>query len=75
VAYVVSRIIIQHTTTLEDTIASKVAFTGIPVYYHKDVKLSLGNYLEAYEGMDNTSHPCSSACVALYPVNNAAGSW
>jgi hypothetical protein len=51
----------------------KVAFTGIPVYYHKDMKLVFGDYVEVYEGTDNTLHLYSMTCIVLYPVNNAAG--
>jgi len=39
------------------------------------VKLAFGDYIEAYEGTTNTSCPRSSACIALYPANNAAGLW
>jgi hypothetical protein len=75
VLYTVSRINIHQTTALEDIITPNVAFTGIPIYYHKDVKLAFGDYVEAYEGTDNTSCPRSAACIAVYPVNNAVGSW
>ena len=34
-----------------------------------------GDYVEAYEGTDNTSRPRSAACIALFPVGNATGSW
>jgi len=47
---------------------------GIPVHYHKDVKLAFGDYVEAYEGTTKILCPHSSACIALYPANNAAGS-
>jgi hypothetical protein len=32
-------------------------------------------FLEAYEGTDNMSRSRSAACIALYPVGNATGSW
>ena len=75
VAYVVARLNIHRTSALTEAVAPKVAFTGIPVHYHKDVHLAFGDYVEAYEGTTNTSRPHSSACIALYPANNAAGSW
>ena len=31
--------------------------------------------MEAYENTDNTSAARSAACIALYPIGNAAGSW
>jgi hypothetical protein len=75
VAYVVGHINLQHTTALSDNVALKVTFTGIPAYYHKDLKLALGDYVEAYKSTDITVRPCTLACIALYPANNAAGSW
>jgi hypothetical protein len=75
VAYVVAKLNIHHTSALTEAVAPKVAFTGIPVHYHKDVKLAFGDYMEAYEGTMNASRPRTSACIALYPANNAAGSW
>jgi hypothetical protein len=75
VAYAVARLNIHRTSALTEAVAPKVAFTGIPVHYHKDVRLAFGDYVEAYEGTTNTSRPRSSACIALYPANNAAGSW
>jgi hypothetical protein len=75
VAYAVARLNIHRTSALTEAVAPKVAFTGIPVHYHKDVRLAFGDYIEAYEGTTNTSRPRSSACIALYPANNAAGSW
>jgi hypothetical protein len=45
------------------------------VNYKKELQLAFGDYVEAYEGTDNTSCARSAACIALYPTNNAAGSW
>jgi hypothetical protein len=39
------------------------------------MSIAFGDYIEAYEGTDNTSRARSAACIALYPANNAAGSW
>jgi hypothetical protein len=35
--------------------------------------VAFGDYVEAYEGMDNMSGAHSSACVALCPVGNSTG--
>jgi hypothetical protein len=75
VAYIVARLNIHRTSALMEAVAPKVAFMGIPVHYHKDVRLAFGDYVEAYEGTTNTSRPRSSACIALYPANTAAGPW
>jgi hypothetical protein len=75
VAYVVGHINIQHTAALSEHVVPRAAFTGIPAYYHKDLKLAFSDYIEAYESTDNTSWPCTLACIALYTVNNAAGLW
>jgi hypothetical protein len=60
---------------LQENVAPTVAFMRISVYYHKDVKPVLGDCIEAYEGMDNTSRSHSAACAALYLANNVAGLW
>jgi hypothetical protein len=52
-----------------------VLFTGIPVDYKKELLVAFGDYVEAYEGTDNTLRARSSACIALYPVGNSIGSW
>ncbi len=75
VAYVVSRMNIRRTTALAENVCPRVLFTGIPVNYKKELQLAFGDYVEAYEGTDNTSHARSAACIVLYPANNAAGSW
>jgi len=72
VAYTVARLSIHRSSALTKVVATKVAFTGIPVHYHKDVGLAFGDYVEAYEGTTNTSCPRSSVCIALYPANNTA---
>jgi len=75
VSYTVSRVNIQCTSALSDNIAPRVAFTGMPIQYQKELKFMFGDYVEAYEGTDNTSRPRSAACIALFPVGNATGSW
>jgi hypothetical protein len=74
-AYVVSRMNIRRTTALRENVCPRVLFTGIPVDYKKELLLAFGDYVEAYEGTDNTSAARSAACIALYPANNASGSW
>jgi hypothetical protein len=75
VAYAVSRINIQRTSALSENIAPRVAFTGMPVQYQKELRFAFGDCIEAHEGTDNTSRPHSAACVALFPVGNSTGSW
>ncbi len=75
VAYIVSRMNIRRTTALMENVCPRVLFTGIPVDYKKELLLAFGDYVEAYEGTDNTSAARSAACIALYPANNASGSW
>jgi len=75
VAYAVSRINIQRTSALSENIAPRVAFTGMPVQYQKELRFAFGDYVEAHEGTDNTSRPHSAACIALFPVGNSTGSW
>jgi hypothetical protein len=75
VAYAVSRLNIRRTSALSENVCPRVLFTGVPVNYKKELKVAFGDYVEAYEGTDNTSRARSAACIALYPANNAAGSW
>jgi len=75
VAYAVSRVNIQRTSVLSENIAPRVAFTGMPVQYQKELRFTFGDYVEAHEGTDNTSRPLSAACIALFPIGNLTGSW
>jgi hypothetical protein len=75
VAYVVSRINIERSAAINLSVAPKVLFTGMRVDFRKEFGLAFGDYCEVYDGTDNTSKPRSVPCVALYPCNNAAGSW
>jgi len=75
VAYAVSRVNIQCTLVLSENIAPRVAFTGMPVKYQKELRFAFGDYVEAHEGTDNTSRPRNGACIALFPIGNATGSW
>jgi len=75
VAYVVSRLNIRRTTALSENVCPRVLFTGAPVDYKKELQVAFGDYVEAYEGTDNTSRARSSACIALYPAGNLSGSW
>jgi hypothetical protein len=75
VAYVVSRLNVRRTTSLSENVCPRVLFTGIPADYKKELLMAFGDYVEAYEGTDNTSCARSSACIALYPVGNSTRSW
>jgi hypothetical protein len=48
---------------------------GMPVDYKKELSMAFGDYVESYEGTDNTSRARSSACIALYPTANSTGAW
>jgi hypothetical protein len=74
VGYSVSRLNIRRTQALNKNVCPRVLFTGVPVPY-KELTVAFGDYVEAYEGTDNTSGAHSSACVALCPVGNSTGSW
>jgi hypothetical protein len=75
VAYVVSRMNIRRTSALSDNVCPRVLFTGMPVDYKKELSMAFGDYVESYEGTDNTSRARSSACIALYPTANSTGAW
>ena len=75
VAYAVSRVNIQRTSVLSENIAPQVALTGMAVQYQKELRFVFGDYIEAHEGTDNTSCPCSAVCIALFPIGNSTGSW
>ncbi len=55
-------------------ICPRVLFTGIPVPY-SELSVAFGDYVELYEGTDNTSESRSAACIALCPVGNSTESW
>jgi len=67
VAYCVSRINIRRTTAINTNVCPRVLFTGIKVNYKKELELAFGDYVEVYDGTDNTSKPRSIPCIALYP--------
>jgi hypothetical protein len=75
VAYVVSRINIERSVAKNHSMVPNVLFTGMLVDFRKEFGLAFGDSCEVYHGMDNTSKPRSVPCIALYPCNNAAGSW
>jgi hypothetical protein len=62
-------------TAIKQIVGPKVLFMGFKVDYSKELCLKFGDYCEVYNGTDNTSKSRSIPCVALYPCNNAAGSW
>jgi hypothetical protein len=41
----------------------------------KELTIAFGDYVEAYEGTDNTSEARSAACMALCPAGSSSGSW
>jgi hypothetical protein len=75
VVYTVSRLNIRRTTSLSENVSPRVLFTGVKIDHKKELNLSFGDYVEAYEGTDNTSTARSSTCIALYPNCNSTGSW
>ena len=75
VAYGVARINILHTTAINLNVCPKVLFTGIKVNYSKELDLEFGAYAGVYDGADNTVRGQTITCIALYPCNNATGSW
>lgn len=54
---------------------TKVLFTGRPINFKKEFSLAFGDYMEVYKGTFNMMVDRSTACIALCPTNNAAGSW
>jgi hypothetical protein len=75
VAYCVSRLNIRRTTAINSNVCPRVLFTGIKINYGKELALAFGDYVEVYDGTDNTSRPRSIPCIALYPCANSTGSW
>jgi len=75
VAFVVSRINMERSAAINLNVAPKVLFTGVKSDFKKEFSLAFGDYCEVYDGTDNTSKERSVPCIALYPCNNAAGSW
>jgi hypothetical protein len=75
VAYIVSRLNIRRTTALSENVCPRVLFMGIPVDFKRELCMAFGDYVEAYEGTDNTSRMHSSTCIALYPAANSMGAW
>jgi hypothetical protein len=45
------------------------------VDFKRELCMAFGDFVEAYEGTDNTSRTRSSACIALYPTANSTGAW
>ena len=50
-------------------------FTGMKPVNDRVFGLSFGDYVEVYDGTTITSRGRSIACIALYPLGKAAGSW
>jgi len=75
IAYVVSRLNIRRTMAQSEIVCPRVLFTGAPVDYRKELQVAHGDYLEAYEGTENTLRARSAVCIAMYPAGNLSGSW
>jgi hypothetical protein len=75
VAFAVSRMNIERSAAINQTVAPKVLFTGLWLDFCKELGYAFGDYCEVFNGTDNTSRVRSVPCVALYPCNNASGSW
>jgi len=45
------------------------------VGFLQGVRVGFGDYCKVFDGTNNTSRARSVPCIALYPCNNAAGSW
>jgi hypothetical protein len=75
VAYVVTRINSERSAAIKLNVAPKVLFTGTQMDFKKEFCLAFGDYCEVYDEMDNTARARSVPCIALYPCNNATGSW
>ncbi len=70
-----SHINIRRTTVVNVTVCLKLLFTGLCVNYKKELSLAFGDYIEVYDGTDNTAHSHSVPHIALYPSNNKTGLW
>jgi hypothetical protein len=75
VAYVVTRINSERSAAINLNVAPKVLFTGMRMDFKKEFCMAFGDYCEVYDGTDNTAKARSIPCIALYPCNNATGSW
>jgi hypothetical protein len=75
VAYVVTRINSKRSAAINLNVAPKVLFTGMRMDFKKEFCLAFGDYCEVYDGTDNTAKARSIPYMALYPCNNATGSW
>jgi len=75
VAYAVSRINIERSAAINQTVAPEVLLNGLRLDFRKELGLAFGDYCEVFDGTDNTARARSAPCVALYPCNNASGAW
>jgi hypothetical protein len=75
VAYMVTGINSERSAAINLNVAPKVLFTGMRMDFKKEFCLAFGDYCEVYDGTDNTAKARSIPCIALYPCNNATGSW
>ncbi len=75
VARAVSQINIRRTMAINLNVCPHVLFMGMRINYKKELELAFGDYIEVYDGMDNTSKSRSIPCIALFPCCNSTGSW
>jgi hypothetical protein len=67
--------VIEYQADINTIREPQVMCTGMKIEYKKELNLSFGDYVEAYEKTDNTSAARISACIVLFPSINAARSW
>jgi hypothetical protein len=75
VTYAVTRLNLRRTSALPGHMCPLYLFTGAKINFRKQLTLAFGDYCEVYDGTDNTSKSRTVPCIALYPCNNATGSW
>jgi hypothetical protein len=75
VCYAVGRLNIRRTASLASNLSPYRLFTGTRVNYKKSLQLAFGDYVEVFDGSDNTSRSRTIPCIALHPCNNSTGSW
>jgi hypothetical protein len=67
VAYSVFLINICRTTAINLNVCPHILFTGMQSNYKKELEIAFGDYVEVYDGTENTSKSRSVPCIALYP--------
>jgi hypothetical protein len=75
VAYAISQINICRTMAFNLNVCPRVLFTSAQNNCKKELELAVSDYVEVYDGTENTSKSWSIPCTALYSCCNAMGSW